>query len=193
MVYFIQDSYSKAFKIGVSKDPGGRIVELQTGSPYELKLFYVIITKGKEADLFFERMAHGHFDEHRTRKGAEWFQITDRMVRLLLKELKSANSSIKILKGTDYAQACKKGMDFGAEQAIAVRHNLLIDALNGNLLGTDAKIYKAFKGLQDGRYLVSYAKIAEVSGIGRDVVVSFMHRSGLVKELMDYNSQVKNE
>ncbi|MDB2481769.1 GIY-YIG nuclease family protein [bacterium] len=44
-LYIIQSSNNGAFKVGISKNPERRLRQLQTGSPYKLKM--VLVLKGK--------------------------------------------------------------------------------------------------------------------------------------------------
>ena len=68
-LYIIQSKQSGAIKIGISKNPKKRLAQLQTGSPFKLKLILIIENR---ADL--EKRLHKELSCFRIRnyKG-EWF------------------------------------------------------------------------------------------------------------------------
>lgn len=68
--YFIQDTLSKKVKIGRSKDPQKRLLQLQTGHPNRLHLLVVI-------DGDHEQRLHTHFAKHHVR--GEWFDLTEEL------------------------------------------------------------------------------------------------------------------
>jgi hypothetical protein len=67
-LYIIQSSHHGAFKVGRSDDPAQRLKQLQTGSPYPLKLVLVLEDMGRLETQLHRRLAHG-----KTRGGEEWF------------------------------------------------------------------------------------------------------------------------
>lgn len=69
MIYFAQDTTSKAIKIGYSKDPKKRRSGLQTASPNPLELLGVV-----HGGLEHERAYHKKFKEERIH--GEWFHGT---------------------------------------------------------------------------------------------------------------------
>lgn len=67
MIYFIQDTGSKAIKIGISQDPNKRLAQLQTAHASELRL--IAVMDGNESD---EQALHRLF----TNRRGEWFDPT---------------------------------------------------------------------------------------------------------------------
>lgn len=68
-LYILQSKYTGAIKIGRSGDPEARLRQLQTGSPYELRLILVLPSKGQ-----LEPQIHKRMRKHRLRREAgEWF------------------------------------------------------------------------------------------------------------------------
>jgi len=65
-VYMIQDSGSKACKIGVSNDPINRLATLQTGFPYDLNLLWAVPGSFQE-----EKALHNALGDFHLR--GEWF------------------------------------------------------------------------------------------------------------------------
>lgn len=65
-VYFIQDTHSKAIKIGISADVKARLASLQTSNPHPLVLLGTI--EGGERQ---EKALHNQFAK--ARKNGEWF------------------------------------------------------------------------------------------------------------------------
>jgi hypothetical protein len=65
-LYMIQDSGSKACKIGVSNDPIARLATLQTGFPYDLNLVWAVPGSFQE-----EKALHKALDDFHLR--GEWF------------------------------------------------------------------------------------------------------------------------
>lgn len=85
-VYFIADDEQQDYeflrvKIGLSKDIHGRVRQLQTGSPYKLRLMGWI---DDDNDISLERSLHNKYSHRRTHN--EWFTLEPFTV---LKELKS--------------------------------------------------------------------------------------------------------
>jgi hypothetical protein len=76
MIYFIQDTKSRAIKIGVSSEPAQRLKQLQTAHASDLKL--IAVMDGSFAE---EQSLHQLF----TRKRGEWFEPT-RELRTFIKE-----------------------------------------------------------------------------------------------------------
>lgn len=69
-LYIIQSDVTGAFKIGRSKDPVKRLKQLQTGSPYKLKLICVLHEQGKK-----EKDLHKRLNESGRRCKGEWFDF----------------------------------------------------------------------------------------------------------------------
>jgi hypothetical protein len=67
VIYFIQDTHSKAIKIGISKNPKGRRSDLQTAHGSKLQLIGVMDGMRTE-----ERKLHAQF----SRLEGEWFEPT---------------------------------------------------------------------------------------------------------------------
>lgn len=69
-LYIIQSRSTGAIKIGKSDDPERRLLQLQTGSPYSLRIILVGLEKGN-----LELKLHRLMVRHRTRqtRGGEWF------------------------------------------------------------------------------------------------------------------------
>ena len=68
-VYFFMTKNRQYVKIGYSKNPYGRIKEVQTGCPLELMLIGYV-----KGDLKEERRIHEMFNRYR--KHGEWFAVT---------------------------------------------------------------------------------------------------------------------
>lgn len=77
-VYFIQQGYDRnsPIKIGFSKRPNFRKMELQTGNPQRLN--FLAIIPGTESD---ERLLHQRFAS--TRLEGEWFESTPELLALI--------------------------------------------------------------------------------------------------------------
>lgn len=74
-VYFIRAfGRDPMVKIGLSKDPGNRLAQLQTGSPVRLKLLGVVECRDGNHALAVEREAHRVFEKQRRR--GEWFKLS---------------------------------------------------------------------------------------------------------------------
>ena len=69
-LYIIQSDKTGAIKIGRSKNPENRLKQLQTGSPYKLKLLLVVEGRG---DL--EKRLHQKLDKWKQRRNGEWFEF----------------------------------------------------------------------------------------------------------------------
>ena len=80
MIYFIAQG-DKYVKIGVAQNPEQRLVELQTGNPYKLRLM-VAFPGGKEEEAWI----HKQFECGRLR--GEWFRITDGLILILAEWIK---------------------------------------------------------------------------------------------------------
>lgn len=71
-VYLIRMGRTKMYKIGKTNDPQGRLVSLQTASPYKLKLLHTFKADNASAA---EESLHAKF--HGVRLEGEWFKLTD--------------------------------------------------------------------------------------------------------------------
>lgn len=69
-LYIIQSSNNGCFKIGRSKHPEKRLKQLQTGSPYRLKLILVLEEMGKQ-----EKSLHSLFPKNKISCKGEWFDF----------------------------------------------------------------------------------------------------------------------
>lgn len=70
-LYIIQSSNSGSFKIGRSKDPKKRLKQLQTGSPFKLRLILVLENMGH-----CEKMLHKEITRGKKKKcKGEWFEF----------------------------------------------------------------------------------------------------------------------
>ena len=69
-LYLIQSRKSGAFKIGRSSDPERRRKELQTASPFELRIILIVLDKG-----YLEPALHQYMARYRTQAfDGEWFR-----------------------------------------------------------------------------------------------------------------------
>lgn len=62
-------------KIGVSKQPHARVLDLQTGCPFHLKLFYAHALPTRAEAMRHEEMIHGVYETDRL--AGEWFDICE--------------------------------------------------------------------------------------------------------------------
>ena len=69
-LYIIQSDVTGAFKVGRSKNPKTRLRQLQTGSPYQLKLVCVLENTGYQ-----EKLLHQRLDVSGRRCKGEWFDF----------------------------------------------------------------------------------------------------------------------
>lgn len=69
-MYIIQSHTTGAFKVGRSSDPERRLRELQTGSPYKLKLILVLRDEGHREKALHDRLSG--YRSQGTYQG-EWF------------------------------------------------------------------------------------------------------------------------
>jgi hypothetical protein len=69
-LYIIQSSNNGCFKIGRSKHPKKRLKQLQTGSPFELKIILVIDNEGRK-----EKSLHKRFPKREINCKGEWFDF----------------------------------------------------------------------------------------------------------------------
>ena len=69
-LYVIQSDVTGAIKIGISKNPKSRLRQLQTGSPYELKLLTIVNGRG---DL--EKPLHESLKPYKQACKGEWFDF----------------------------------------------------------------------------------------------------------------------
>lgn len=75
-VYITRSGYSNNFKIGVSENPAKRLKQLQTGSPYILRLFHIFECQDRADAFNKEKLLHKHFDGRKTKlMWGEWFQV----------------------------------------------------------------------------------------------------------------------
>lgn len=83
-IYFIQGEYGGAIKIGFSKNPEGRLKQLQTGYPDTLKMLCLVPGSNKdESDL--------HLEFQNFRLNGEWFK-PEREIFDKIESLKILNS-----------------------------------------------------------------------------------------------------
>jgi hypothetical protein len=69
-LYVIQTDITGAIKIGISNNPKRRLRQLQTGSPYKLKLLTIVTGRG---DL--ERSLHASLKPYKKACKGEWFDF----------------------------------------------------------------------------------------------------------------------
>tara|TARA_B100002019_G_scaffold291356_1_gene311314 strand:+ start:10978 stop:11289 length:312 start_codon:yes stop_codon:yes gene_type:complete len=69
-LYIIQSDKTGSLKIGRSKDPEKRLKQLQTGSPYSLRLILIIENSGH-----MEKQLHNHLKRYKERRRGEWFDF----------------------------------------------------------------------------------------------------------------------
>jgi hypothetical protein len=62
-------------KIGYSKDPEGRVAELQTGNPAPLKISALMLCRNKHEAMLLESTLHEIAGKRHTRLAGEWFII----------------------------------------------------------------------------------------------------------------------
>lgn len=76
-IYFIQAfgvQELKRIKIGMSDNPGNRLMELQVGSPVKLKMLGTVRCRSRAHAASVERLAHNLF--HKQRRRGEWFHLS---------------------------------------------------------------------------------------------------------------------
>lgn len=73
MVYLITCRETQTCKIGYSKDPYKRVLQLQTSNPFRLELESVL-----EGDLEYESFIHRYFKKYRLQ--GEWFKLNDEIL-----------------------------------------------------------------------------------------------------------------
>jgi len=69
-LYIIQSDKSGAIKIGRSKNPQKRLKQLQTGSPFKLRILLILEGKGS-----IEKQLHHRLDEYKQDCKGEWFDF----------------------------------------------------------------------------------------------------------------------
>ena len=69
-LYIIQSSNNGCFKIGRSKHPLKRLKQLQTGSPFKLRLILILENEGKQ-----EKSLHKRFPKNEINCKCEWFDF----------------------------------------------------------------------------------------------------------------------
>ena len=92
-VYLIQSLEDGYYKIGVSKHPSRRLLELQTGNPSELKLIDVFES---EYPNLVEKGLHRHF-KHLNAVG-EWYNLSIEEELCFINECERFEKNIKTLK-----------------------------------------------------------------------------------------------
>lgn len=75
-VYFIRAGAAGPIKIGIARNPEGRLGELQVGSHEDLMLLATV-----PGDERLESHLHRHFEEHRIR--GEWFRAAEELLALI--------------------------------------------------------------------------------------------------------------
>ena len=76
-IYFIQMCPPIGpIKIGIAKDIKNRLLSLQTGSPYDLKLLYYF-----NGDINYEKELHRYWDYYRM--NGEWFHPCDGILKFI--------------------------------------------------------------------------------------------------------------
>lgn len=82
-VYFIAvtDAHPNTVKIGKAKNPMQRLIEMQTGCPYQLKLVGQVPCLSEKHAYQVETNAHIAFRDFAYR--GEWFRYTDRVRRAI--------------------------------------------------------------------------------------------------------------
>lgn len=73
-VYFIATRYSRMIKIGLARNPQGRLASLQTASPEPLDLLKVLPGVGREGEARLHERLDG------SRSHGEWFFPTDEVM-----------------------------------------------------------------------------------------------------------------
>ena len=196
MIYVIRNN--QAVKIGYSKDPGRRLEEHQISNYETLTLEYVIRANGftvrdyekleRELQEVAEKLAGG-----RARKSSEWFFLSDRQVRRILKRLKGREGIFPTTVAV-YVQACETvGDKFEYPQLYTTRFNA---AKKGSVKLTQQDIpTKDIIGsfldlLGSASYRISYAAIAERTEYDEDLVRDVMRREGFTKILIEHNEGV---
>ena len=84
-IYFIGNVELGAVKIGISKNPEKRLVEIQTGNSHKLVL-YGIIQDVKED---YEKKLHQIYDHLRLE--GEWFKLTDELIHFIVNKTNKVN------------------------------------------------------------------------------------------------------
>ena len=70
-LYVIQSDVTGAVKIGISTDPQKRLKQLQTGSPYKLKLLCSIANMSHR-----EKIIHNRLKDYKMSCKGEWFDFS---------------------------------------------------------------------------------------------------------------------
>ena len=76
LIYFIKEEGSNYVKIGSSRTPETRLMDLQVSNPRKLKLLRMV-DAGKGAEAAFHKL----FDQDRVR--GEWFYISDELDKFI--------------------------------------------------------------------------------------------------------------
>lgn len=89
-VYFLKARGEDVLiKIGRSRDPERRVSELQTGSPFKLKLLGRVRCKNDFHAKQVEKAVHRIF--HHCRRRGEWFKLSKQTLSTLHQIIKDAN------------------------------------------------------------------------------------------------------
>ncbi len=70
-LYVIQSDVTGAVKIGISSNPQKRLKQLQTGSPYQLKLLCSIANMSHK-----EKIIHNRLKDYKMSCKGEWFDFS---------------------------------------------------------------------------------------------------------------------
>jgi len=157
MIYFIQSGFGP-IKIGFTdQEVYARIADLQTGSPYPLRLLGIM-----EGTLGTEKAIHEHLSESNLNN--EWFMPTEQVIMFINKyafdKLDKFISSGDVLQLKEYLAKCNSAAEerFNNEKGISfylpgvlstIEHNLIMKALEiakgkqyiaARLLGIDESI-----------------------------------------------------
>jgi hypothetical protein len=79
-VYFIGNLQYGFVKIGFSKNPYLRLMEIQTGCPFKLSIFFT-----QKGDYELESIMHNAFVEYRSH--GEWFHINGQLENYIVNQL----------------------------------------------------------------------------------------------------------
>ena len=97
-VYLIQSLENGYYKIGVSKNPNKRLLQLKTGNSSDLKLIY---TYQSEYAYKIEKTLHNRYS-HLNKEG-EWFDLTLKEEILFIINCQKIEKNINILKKNNNA------------------------------------------------------------------------------------------
>ena len=74
-IYLISEGFNGPVKIGVAKNPGWRLCELQTGNPRKLRLVKTWLMESRSAAFDFERTILNDFPNFRM--SGEWLEADE--------------------------------------------------------------------------------------------------------------------